>query len=90
MSPSPPPAAPATTAPDPLDAVILATSGADWLKVAVFISRVVDAAKSQTIETTAQAIAARIYVLVDHGYLEAKGNVRRWRAAEVRLKPATR
>ena len=71
---------------DPLDAVILANAGAEWLKVAVFIARVVDAAKAQAIETTGQAVAARLYFLVDHGQLEGKGNVRRWRAAEVRAK----
>ena len=87
MNPSSPPAS--STDADPLDALILATAGADMEKVAVFISRVVDAAKAQAIETTGQAIAARIYVLVDHGYLEAKGNIRRWRAAEVRIKPPT-
>ena len=80
MTPIPAP----TAATDPLDAIILATANDDWLKVAVFIARVVDAAKAGNIEATGQAVAARIYVLVDAGRLEAKGNVRRWRAGEVR------
>lgn len=78
-----PPSSPA----DPLDAIILAAGDGDWAKVAVFIARVVDAAKTQGLETTGQAVAARIYALVESGKLEAKGNVRRWRAGEVR-KPA--
>ena len=56
--------------------------------MALFISRVVDAAKAQTLDATAQAIAARLYVLVEAGRLEANPNVRRWRAAEVRGVPA--
>lgn len=69
---------------DPLDAVILHAAGKDWTKVAVFIARVVDAAKVADHEATGQTVAARIYALVDAGKLEAKGNVRRWRAGEVR------
>ena len=83
-------ATPQPDAADPLDALILASSGADWIKVALFIARVMDAAKTSGTETTAQAIAARIYVLVEAGRLEAKGNVRRWRAAEVRRSPDVR
>lgn len=69
---------------DPLDAIVLHAAGKDWVKVAVFIARVVDAAKAADREASGQAIAARIYALVEAGQLEAKGNVRRWRAAEVR------
>ncbi|MDX2158107.1 MAG: DUF3658 domain-containing protein [Hyphomicrobiaceae bacterium] len=69
---------------DALDAIVLACADSEWRKVALFIARVVDAAKSQSLETTGQAVAARIYALVDRGELEAKGNVRRWRAGEVR------
>ena len=73
---------------DALDAIILHAAGKDWAKVAVFIARVVDAAKVADHEATGQMIAARIYALVEAGQLEAKGNVRRWRAAEVRKAPA--
>ena len=69
-----------------LDALILAASDGEWCKVAVFIAKVMDAAKAQAIETTGQAIAARVYALVEAGQLEAQGNVRRWRAASVRAK----
>jgi hypothetical protein len=69
---------------DELDALILASADADWCKVAVFIAKVVDAAKAQGREATGQAVAQRVYALVEAGTLEAKGNVRRWRAGEVR------
>ena len=77
----------------PLDALILAASDGEWCKVAVFIAKVMDAAKAQAIETpgqpiTGQAIAARVYALCEAGQLEAQGNVRRWRAASVRAKAA--
>ena len=67
-----------------LDTLVLATADATYVKVAVFIARVVDAAKAAGVEATGQSVAARIYALVDAGSLEAKGNVRRWRAGEVR------
>lgn len=75
---------PHTADPDALDALILASADADWCKVAVFIAKVVDAAKAQGAETSGQAVAQRVYALVEAGTLESKGNVRRWRASEVR------
>ena len=78
---------PGGTGDDPLDAIILAAGDGAWAKMAVFIAKVVDAAKAEDIEASGQAVAARIYVLVEAGKLEAKGNVRRWRAGEVRKKP---
>lgn len=77
------------TSTDPLDPLILAAADGDWCKMAVFLSRVVDAAKAQGIETSGQAVAARVYDLVEAGQLEAKGNVRRWRAGEVRKRTAS-
>jgi hypothetical protein len=83
-SPSPP-------APDEeLDRLILAAVTDTWTKVAVFIARVVDAATAEGLNAPPQAIAARLYALVEAGNIEAKGNVRRWRAGEVRrADPAT-
>lgn len=81
------PADATTPDPDPLDHIIVAVSDAEWSKVAVFIAKVVDAAKLAGTEATGQAVAARIYALVEAGQLEAKGNVRRWRAGEVRKAP---
>ncbi len=75
---------PDNAAPEALDALILASADADWCKVAVFIAKVVDAAKAQGTEANGQAVAQRVYALVEAGTLEAKGNVRRWRAGEVR------
>lgn len=66
-----------------LDSLVLDAADAAWSKVAVFIAKVVDAAKAQGLDTSGQAIAQRIYALVESGQLEAKGNVRRWRAAEI-------
>ena len=70
--------------PDPLDALILAACDGEWCKVAVFIAKVMDASKSQSIATTGQAIAARLYALAAQGSIDVEGNVRRWRAASVR------
>lgn len=79
--PGPIPAAPTD---DMIDALVLGSADADWRKMAVFIARVVDAAKLQGLATSGQAVAQRVYALVDTGKLEARGNVRRWRAGEIR------
>ena len=68
----------------PLDDHILASADAEWRHVALLIARVMDACKAASIETTGQAIAARIYALVEQGRLAAQGNVRRWRAGKIR------
>ncbi len=75
---------PGGAADERLDELILNACDGAWAKVAVFIARVIDAAKVQGIQASGQSVAARIYVLVETGKLEAKGNVRRWRAGEVR------
>jgi Protein of unknown function len=75
----------AITPPDPrLDDVIVSCATAEWCKVAILIARATDAARAAAIDTTAQAIAARVYALVEDKRLEGQGNVRRWRAGEVR------
>ena len=77
------------TGPDPrLDALILNCATGDWVKVAVLIARITDAARAESLEVLPQGIAARIYALADARSLEVKGNVRRWRAGEVRNVPA--
>lgn len=78
-------APPAPAAADPrLDALIIAAATPEGCKVAMLIARTTDAARAEAIEAPAQVIAARIYALVADQKLEATGNIRRWRAAEVR------
>ena len=78
---------PTAAAPDnpELDAVILACGTAEWCKVAMLIARTTDAAREKSIDAPAQVIAGRIYALVADRRLQSQGNVRRWRASEVRL-----
>lgn len=70
-----------------LDALILNCATGDWVKVAVLIARITDAARAEALDVLPQGIAARIYVLADAHRLQVKGNVRRWRAGEVRNAP---
>ena len=67
-----------------LDAVILACAELEWCKVAMLIARTTDAARAQAIEAPAQAIAAHIYAMTADHRLDVQGNVRRWRASDVR------
>ena len=68
-----------------IDAVILSAVDGEWRKVALVVARATDAAKAQALDVPAQAIAQRIYALTDNKRLVVQGNVRRWRAGEVRL-----
>lgn len=67
-----------------VDALILASATNEACKVAILIARVVDAGKAQSLELTSATIAPRIYALAEAGKLSVQGNVRRWRAAEVK------
>ena len=67
-----------------LDTLILAAADGEWRKVALVIARATDAARAQNLDVTAQAIAQRIYALGDNKRLDVQGNVRRWRAGEVK------
>jgi hypothetical protein len=71
-----------------LDAAILASLTKEWCKVAVLISRVTDAARAASLEAPAQVIAAHIYALAADHRIDVQGNVRRWRAGEVRCAAA--
>ena len=79
-------AAPATTPEQDaaVDALILTCVTKVACKVAILIARTVDAAKAQGLELTSAVIAPRIYALTEAGKLSVQGNVRRWRAAEVK------
>lgn len=78
---------PATAPDERLDSVILACATGEWMKVAILIARTTNAARAAALDAPAQIIAARIYALVDERRLQVKGNVRRWRAGEVRVAP---
>ena len=68
------------------DAVILAAATSEWTKIAVLIARATDSLRAQSMVATPPIIALRIYALIENGQLEVNGNMRRWRAAVVRLK----
>ncbi len=68
------------------DAVILAAATTEWVKIAVLIARATDGLRAQSLEATPPIIAVRIYALIGNAKLEVNGNMRRWRAAVVRLK----
>ncbi len=68
------------------DAIILASATTDWIKIAVLIARATDGLRAQSMVATPPLIALRIYSLIESGKLEVTGNMRRWRAALVRLK----
>ena len=69
------------------DALIVASATKEWCKIAVLIARTTDAARAQSLELPPQAIASHIYALAEAGKLSVQGNVRRWRAGEVKTAP---
>ena len=80
--PSAPPSTPEQD--EALDALILSCATGEWCKVAMLIARTVDAAKAQSLDAGSHTIAPRIYALAESGKLAVQGNVRRWRASEVK------
>lgn len=71
-----------------IDALILTAATKDFTKIAVLIAKVYDAMPDAGITPhvdSGKDIAARLYILVDHGRLDCQGNMRRWRDSEVRL-----
>ena len=66
------------------DGLIMACASEEACKVAILIARTVDAANAQSLEITPSMIAPRIYALAESGKLSVQGNVRRWRAAEIK------
>jgi hypothetical protein len=68
-----------------IDAAILASVEAHWLKVARIV---VDASRrlgAPDDDPRFEEIAERIVALVQRGELESQGNLSRWRYSEVRL-----
>ena len=75
-----------TSMPDAdLDALILSVSRTQWQKVAMIITRVIQACERNGVEVGEVAIAKRIPKLVEDGKLQGAGNLGRWRNSEVRL-----
>jgi len=71
-----------------IDALLMEAVNEHWTKIAVIIAKTYDAyeaEESEPAEHLGHAIAERLYVLVDNGYLDCQGNMRRWRDADVRL-----
>lgn len=71
-----------------LDALILSFCDDHWRKVARVFSKTMQVLEGRGIQISdgvADALDARMAVLVGAGRLEAKGNIREWRYSEVRL-----
>jgi Protein of unknown function len=71
-----------------LDQLLLSFCEMRWLKVARVIGHTIltlEERGGNLPRGTAEAIDARMAVLVGSGQLEAKGNIRNWRYSEVRL-----
>lgn len=68
-----------------LDDLILAVVKLSWQKVAMVLGKARRLSESRDIETSYDALAARITALCTEGRLEAQGNVSKWRRSEVRV-----
>jgi hypothetical protein len=68
-----------------IDELILASAAPRWLKVARVMGDVLNACRRDKVEVGEYAIVKRLHHLVDHGKLQAQGNLYRPRYSEVRL-----
>lgn len=69
----------------PLDDLILAVVKPNWQKVAMVLGKARRLSESRGLESSYDALAARIAALCMEGRLESQGNVSKWRRGEVRL-----
>ncbi|WP_223807252.1 DUF3658 domain-containing protein [Lysobacter psychrotolerans] len=70
-----------------IDRALLASSSADWRKVALVAAVAMDAYPDQYDGIPDVFYSQRVRDLVSSGYLEARGNLYRMRFSEVRLTP---
>jgi len=70
---------------DDVDGLILSFAEAQWRKVAMIISKVLDECRHRGVDINCHDIARRICVLVEGGQLEAQGDLSLWRHSEVKL-----
>jgi hypothetical protein len=68
-----------------IDELILASARQRWLKVARIMADVLNACERGKMDIRVDAISERVRVLVEHGKLEAQGNLYRPRYSEVKL-----
>jgi hypothetical protein len=68
-----------------IDEFILASAAPRWLKVARVMGDVLNACRRDNVAVSEYAIVKRVDYLVDHGKLQAQGNLYRPRYSEVRL-----
>ncbi|HRD76146.1 MAG TPA: hypothetical protein PK264_09425 [Hyphomicrobiaceae bacterium] len=71
-----------------IERLVLASVDDEWRRVAIVIARTIDAARSVGLTVEAGRIAVAIVALAEAGRLMHRGNLRRWRAGEVRRRSA--
>ena len=69
-----------------IDAILFSVATRRWQKIAMIV--ILAAKRSQTLAlaTDVEIFGARVVALVEAGRIEAKGDIRKWRHSEVRLK----
>ncbi|MCA6118700.1 hypothetical protein J6524_28035 [Bradyrhizobium sp. WSM 1738] len=77
---------PPTVTAGAIDQLIISCMKQRWQKTAMVVGNAVVRSKEIGLAVSDQIIAARIEVLVEAGFIENQGDVRKWRHSEVRLK----
>lgn len=67
------------------DGLVVWAARPDWRKVARIMADVLNACRRNGVVTNEDSIAESIRLMVEHGKLEAQGDLSRWRHSEVRL-----
>jgi hypothetical protein len=65
--------------------MVLLFARAQWRKVAMIISQVIDESRRRGVDADEYAVADRIRTLVESEGLQAQGNLCVWRRSEVKL-----
>jgi Protein of unknown function len=69
-----------------LDQILFSVMNSQWRKTALVISRALERCQQLALPVGDELLSARIQALAEANRLDSKGDLRRWRFSEVRLK----
>jgi hypothetical protein len=69
-----------------IDAIVLSAMKTQWRKVAMVVATSLGLCRERSLPIAAEVFGARILALADSDSIEVRGDPRKWRHSEVRLK----
>jgi Protein of unknown function len=77
---------PPTVSETEIDEVVFSVVTPRWQKIAMIVGKAAERDRTLALAINAETFGARVVALAEAGRIEAKGDIRKWRFSEVRLK----